>query len=160
MAIVELLRRSPRRPQPMSFVGTTCALVRGDVFFDVGLYDERFHGNADLDWSLRAKRKKYTFAFLPQVSVMHYRNEASWQSRPAVVAKRFVDNLWFAYKHGGSRWAGPVYWAHRILVRCAAFRWRDENEALHQLNEAAVQMDDLHRRIRSENRLPRLLTPE
>jgi GT2 family glycosyltransferase len=130
------------------------------VFFDVGLYDERFHYYADLDWSLRAKRKGYEFVFLRQATAMCHQVEASPQSRPAKAARRFVARLWFAYKHGGPRWAGAVYWAQRVLVRWAAFRWRNEGEALHHLNEAAVQMDELHRRIRGENRLPQLLAQE
>jgi hypothetical protein len=37
MAIVELMPQRPQRPRRVTFVGTTCALFRGEVFFDVGL---------------------------------------------------------------------------------------------------------------------------
>jgi GT2 family glycosyltransferase len=160
LTIVQPGRRKPRRLQSVTFVGTTCALVRGNVFFDVGLYDDRYNCDADLDWSLRAKRKGYTFALLPHAGVMNHQIEASVLSLRVMTAQRFVARLWFAYKHGGRRWAGVVFWAQSPFVRWAAFRWRNEAEALHQLNEAVVQMDDLHRRIRSEDRLPRLLGPE
>jgi len=156
LSIVDLVRSGPRELQLVTYVGTTCALVRGNVFFDVGLYDERHYCDADLDWSLRAKRKGYKFAFLPQATVTHYPMETSLLSLRTMAAQSFVARLWFAYKHGGRRWAGFVYWAQSPLVRWAAFRWRNDAEALHQLNESAVQTDDLHRRIRGEDRLPRL----
>lgn len=161
MGIAELVPRRPQRPQPITLVGTTCALVRGEVFFDVGLCDERFNShNEDLEWSLRAKRKGYRFVFLPEAKVIHHRSAGLRQNRPAILAKRFVANLWFAYKHGGPRWAAALYWAQRLLIRWVAFRWRNDSEALYQLNEATVRVDDLYRRFRGESRLPQLLAPE
>src|SRR5207249_8330519 len=73
-AIVELVPRRPRRPRSISFVGTSCSLVRGEVFFDVGLYDERFSCHEALDWSLRARRKGYKFAYLPEARVLYHRS--------------------------------------------------------------------------------------
>ncbi len=158
MAIVDLLSRRPRRRQLITFVGTVCALVRGEVFFDVGLYDERFdllHQN--LDWSLRAKRKGYRFAFLPEARVIHHRSVDSRRSQPAIVADRLVDNLRFLYKHGGLRWASAFYWAQQVLAKWLEFRWRNNRDARRELGESMVRMETLYRRFRVENRLPKPL---
>ncbi len=158
MAIVELVPRRPRRPQRSTFVGTTCVLMRGDVFFDVGLYDEGFRiSSEDLDWSLRAKRKGYRFISLPDARVIHHHDMRERPDGPGILAERFVANLRILYKHGGPRWAAAVYWAQRLRVRWVAFRWRNDSEALYQLNEAMVRMDNSYRRFREENRLPQLL---
>jgi len=155
-AIVELIRRHPRRPQPVTFVGTTCALVRGEVFFDVGLYDERFYFyNEDLDWSLRAKRKGYKFVFLPEVRVIHHQGVGLRQNRPAILAELFVANLRFLHKHAGVRWAVILYWVQRLQGKWFAYRWRNDPEALRLVSEAVARMEALYRRIREENRLPR-----
>ncbi len=157
-AIVELLPRRLRRAQVTSFVPTTCALVRGGVFFDVGLYDERFNShNADLEWSLRARRKGYRFAFLPEVRVIHDRDMRSYELRPDIVAERFTANLWLLYKHGGRRWAAALYWAQRLLAKWLAFRWRNDSGALRQLNEAMARAKRMHRMFHDENRRPQLL---
>lgn len=154
-AIVELVRRRPRRPRLSTFVGTTCALVRGKVFSDVGLYDERLHVHCeDLDWSLRAGRKGYRFAFLPEARVIHDRSVGSRQNR-RTVAESFVDDLWLAYKHGGRRWATVLYGLQRLLARWVEFRCRNDREALRQLGEAMARVEALYRRFREENRLPR-----
>ncbi len=157
MAIVELVPHRPRRLQPITLVGTTCTLVRGEVFFDIGLYDERFRvSNQDLDWALRARRKGYRFVFLPDAKAIRYHGVPLRQNRPAIFAQRFVANLWYTYKHGGPRWATAVYWAQRLLVRWVAFRWQNDSDALYQLNEAMLRMDDFYRKFRGENRLPQL----
>ena len=157
-AIVELIRRRPRRPRLVSFVGTTCALVRGEVFFDVGLYDERFHShNEELDWSLRARRKGYRFALVPEARVIRHRSLGSWQNRSAFFAVRFAANLWFVYKHAGRRWAGAFYWAQRKRARWLAFRCRHDSEGLRQISAAMAQVKGLYSRFREENRRPQLL---
>lgn len=157
-AIVELMPRRPRRVQLSTFVGTTCALVRGEVFFDIGLYDERFHScHEDLDWSLRAKRKGYGFAFLPEARVIHHRSVNSRRNQPAIAADRLVANLWLLYKHGGRRWASAFYWAEQVLAKWLEFRWRNNRDARRELGEAMVRMEALYRRFRAENRLPKPL---
>jgi GT2 family glycosyltransferase len=152
--IVELVPRRHRRLHLSTFVGTTCAIVRGEVFFDVGLYDERLRVLCgDLDWSLRARRKGYRFAFLPEARVIRHRSMGSRENRRTIVAERFVDNLWLTYKHGGRRWAIVLYGLQRLLAKWFEFRWRDDREALRQLGEATASMKDLYRRFRAENQL-------
>ncbi len=160
-AIMEPMPRRIRRLQLSTFVGTTCALVRGEVLFDVGLYDERFHSyNADLDWSLRARRKGYRFVFLPDARVTHHRGVRVPQNQPATSAEHFVANLWLVYKHGGSRWAAALYGAQRLVAGWLAIRWRNDSEALRQLGEAMARLESLYRRLREGNRRPQLLGPE
>ena len=156
-AIVELVPRRPRRPRSISFVGTSCSLVRGEVFFDVGLYDERFSCHEALDWSLRARRKGYRFTLVPEAKVICHRSVGSRQNRPAFFGERFAANLWFVYKHAGRRWAVAFYWAQRMRVRWFSLRWRHDSEALRQIREAMVQATNLYRRFREENRRPKLL---
>jgi GT2 family glycosyltransferase len=160
-ANVELVPRRPRRPQPVTFIDTTCALVRGDVFFDVGLYDERFEfHHQDLEWSVRAKRKGYKFTFLPEARVVYHRDTRLHQNSPAMVAEHLVANLWIVYKHGGCRWTKVLYWAQQLLVGWLAFRWRNNSEAVRQLNDAKARMKGLYRMCGDENRLPPLPVPE
>jgi len=158
LSAVELVPHRPRQPRLTSFVPTTCALVRGEVFFDVGLYDERFNShNGDLEWSLRARRKGYKFVFLPEARVIHYDGVGSLKLGPATVAERFTANLWLLYKHGGRRWATVLYGMQRLLARWLAFRWRNDGEALRQLRVGMTQVEGLYRRFRKENRRPQLL---
>ena len=157
-AIVELVPRRPRRPRPISFVGTSCSLVRGEVFFDVGLYDERFSCHEALDWSLRAKRKGYKFAYLPEARVLHRRSGRLRQDGSAAFfAERSVANLWFVYKHAGRQWAVTLYWVQRMQARWLALRWRHDSEALRRISEAMAEGTGLYRRFREENRRPELL---
>ncbi len=157
-AIVELVPRRPGRPQLITFVGTAYALVRGEAFFDVGLYDERFQScRADLDWSLRAKRKEYRFVFLPEAKVIHHRSTGSGPDRPAIVADRLEDNLWLMYKHAGRRWATVLYWTERALAKWLDFRWRNDGDARRGLGEAVARMETVYRKFRGENRLPKPL---
>jgi GT2 family glycosyltransferase len=158
MNIMELVSRRHRRPQPITLVRNTCALVRGEVFFDVGLYDERFHfWNEDFDWSLRAKRKGYRFTLLPEAKAIYHWDGESNRGRPAISTERFVANLWLVYKHGGGRWAAALYSAHQILERWLAFRWRNDSGALRQLDEAMARVEHFYRKWREGNRLPQLL---
>jgi GT2 family glycosyltransferase len=156
MAIVELMSQRPQRPQRITFVGTTCALIRGEVFFDVGLYDERLAYYEDLDWSLRAKRKGYKFVYLPEARAAHHRSGGVRRNEPAFT-DRSVATLWLVYKHAGRRWASLLYWAQRIQAIWRARRWRHDQPALRQINEARVQAETLYRRFCEENRRPRLL---
>jgi GT2 family glycosyltransferase len=163
-AIMDPVPRRPLRPQRVTFVGRTCTLIRGEVFFDVGLYDDRFHAAyEDLEWSLRARRRGYVFAFLPEARVTHYRAVDANGGQTNSDADRLVDSLWFVYKYGGRRWAVALYWAQRIRTWWLALRWRRDNEARGRLEEAIARMRRLYRRFRDENRLPRPLlheTPE
>lgn len=161
LAIVELLLRRPQQPQPISFVATTCALVRGEVFFDVGLYDEHFKfQKEDLDWSLRAKRKGYGFAFLPAAGVIHHGGRGMGRNRSAISADLFIAQLWLVYKHGGRRWATAACWIQRLRAKWLAFRWRDNREALRLLDDVMARLEGLYRRFRAENARPQLLTPD
>ena len=160
-AIVELMPRRPRQPQPITFVDTTCALVRGEVFFDVGLYDERFSScHEALDWSLRAKRKGYKFAHLPEARVLQYRSGRLRQEERTGFAERSVANLWLVYKHTGRRWATVLYWVQRVRAKWLVFRWRRDSEARHQFVEAITHMEAFYRRLREENRRPQLIEPQ
>jgi GT2 family glycosyltransferase len=156
MAVVELMPQRPQRPERVTFVGTTCALIRGEVFFDVGLYDERLAYHQDLDWSLRARRKGYRFVYLPEARVVHHRSGRVRRHEPAFT-DRSVATLWLVYKHAGRRWAGLLYWAQRIQGSWLAWRWRHDQAALRQINEARVEAESLYRRFCEENRRPRLL---
>lgn len=160
-AIMDLMpRRLPQRPQPITLVGMTCALVRGSVVFDLGLYDERFRAHHEaLEWSLRARRKGYTFTLLPGATVISRGGVDSRRHRAASAADRLVDTLWLVYKHGGRRWATVLYGAQRLLAKWFEFRWRGDREALRKLGDATACMQDIYRRFRAENQLLLPLLP-
>jgi GT2 family glycosyltransferase len=158
MGIMDLAPSRPRGPQVVTSFDTTCALVRGAVFFDVGLYDERFPAHyAALDWSVRGRRKRYTFSFLPEARIVLHHRAAVGPDGPAAVTESLVAKLRFLHKHGGRRWAKVLYAAQRLLARWLAFRWRHDREALRQLNATVVQMEGLSRKMSDENRRPQLL---
>jgi GT2 family glycosyltransferase len=156
MAVVELVAQRPYQPQEVSYVGTTCALIRGEVFFDVGLYDERFSYHEDLDWSLRAKRKGYKFMYLPEAKAVHHRGGRIGRN-DSTFTDRSVATLWLVYKHAGRRWAVLLYWAQRIQALWHAIRWRHDEAALRQINESKAQAASMYRRFCEENQRPRLL---
>ncbi len=164
IAILDPVPRRPLRPQRVTFIGRTCALVRGEALFDIGLYDDRFHaGYEDLEWSLRVRRKGYAFAFLPEARVTHHRAADANGAQANGAADRLVDSLWLVHKYGGRRWAVPLYWAQRLRAWWLALRWRHDSAARGRLDEAIARMRGLYRRFRDENRLPRPLlheTPE
>ncbi len=156
LALVELMAQRPLRPQRITFVGTTCALIRGEVFFDVGLYDERLSYHKDLDWSLRAKRKGYKFIYLPEAKAVHHRSGGVRRNEPAFT-DRSLATLWLVYKHAGRRWAVILYWGQRLRATWHTFRWRHDGAALRQIDEARIQAESLYRRFCEENRRPRIL---
>jgi GT2 family glycosyltransferase len=161
MAIVDLVPGRPPRSQRVAVVGTTCTLVRGEVFFDVGLYDDRFHAAyADLEWSLRARRKGYAFAVLPEVRVTYHCPAGSRWGRSDRAADRLVNSLWLVYKHGGRRWAVALYLVQRLWIWWLALRWRHDSKARGRLDEATARMKGLYRKLRDENRLPKPLLHE
>src|SRR5439155_14922895 len=57
-AIVELVPRRPRRPRPISFVGTSCSLVRGEVFFEIGKHTSELQSRGHLVCRLLHEKKK------------------------------------------------------------------------------------------------------
>ncbi len=132
--------------------------MRGEVFFDVGLYDDRFSScHEDRDWSIRARRKGYTFAYLPEARVLHHHRNQARRVGPAGFAERAVDDLWLAYKQTGRRRASLLYWVQRMRAAWLALRLRHDRETLRQIREAMVQTNELYRRFSEENRRPQLL---
>jgi GT2 family glycosyltransferase len=154
LSIVELIPHLLRRPRVASFVGTSCALVRADVFLDVGLYDERLKvHHVALEWSIRAKRKGYEFTFRPEARVIYQEDSLSRRDGLSF-AEHLAANQWLIYKHAGRRWAVVLYWAQRLWAKWLSYRWRHDSEALQQLHDAVARMDDVYRRSGEENRRP------
>jgi len=154
LSLVDLMPRRRRKPRLASFVGTSCALVRADVFFDVGLYDERLKvHHVALEWSIRAKRKGYEFTFLPEARVI-YHDDPQVRRDWANFAEHLAANQWLVYKHAGRRWAVALYWTQRLWAKWLSFRWRHDSEALQQLHDGVARMDEAYRRSAEENRRP------
>jgi GT2 family glycosyltransferase len=160
LSLVELMPHRIRRPRLASFVGTSCALVRADVFSDVGLYDERLKvHHVALEWSIRAKRKGYEFAFLAEARVTYHQGPQLHRER-ASFAEHLAANQWLVYKHAGRRWAVALYWTQRLWAKWLSFCWRHDSEALQQLHDAVARMDEVYRRSGEENRRPALVVLE
>jgi GT2 family glycosyltransferase len=167
--MVEYLREHPwvagvdaSRVGRRAFVETTCMMVRGEVLFDVGLYDERFRASCeDADWLVRARRKGYTFTSPPEVRVTDHRSGASRLQGP-YTADRLGGLLWFVYKHRGRWWAAVEYgllrW--RLLVRWFQFRVQNDRRVLPQVSEAAAALRALYHRFRGESQLPQRPIPD
>ena len=158
MDVLELVPKRPSGPTPVTFVGTTCALVRGRVLWDVGLYDDRFYFfNEDLEWSLRARRKGYRFVFLPDAGVVHHGSVGMRQNRRAIFTDLPAANLWYFYKHAGPRWAAVMYGAQRLQGWLQAWRGRRDPQVGLQVHEAMARMRGLYRRLRQGDALPEVL---
>jgi GT2 family glycosyltransferase len=154
VSLVELTPHRLRRARLASFVGTSCALVRADVFFDVGLYDERIKvHHVALEWSIRAKRKGYEFTFLPEARVIYHDDPRLRRDRSSF-AEHLAANQWLVYKHAGRRWAVALYWTQRLWAKWLSFQWRHDSEALQQLHDGVARMDEVYRRSGEENRRP------
>jgi len=146
-----------------AFGELTCMMVRGDVLFDVGLYDERFRASCeDFDWLVRARRKGYTLAFSPPEVRVIDRRSVDWRRYWPYTADRLVGLLWFIHKHRGRRWATVEYgflrW--RLLVRWFQFRLLNDRQVLRQLSEATAALHASYHRFRGEDQLPQRPIPE
>ncbi|MFQ6057935.1 MAG: glycosyltransferase family 2 protein [Anaerolineae bacterium] len=88
-------------------------MVRGQAIQQVGLLDERFflYGE-DLDWALRLKRAGWKVYYNPQVTVLHYKREASKHSPRA--RYEFYRAMYLFYrKHYAAQ---TPFWLHWLIL--------------------------------------------
>lgn len=142
------------------FTESTCAMVRGEALFAVGLFDERFRSTCeDFDWMLRARRKGFAVTLLSDAGVTDHRRRISAPDRFAM-ADHLVVSLGFVYKHWGRRWATADYWRRRLLIWWLRVVWWRDREAIRHLNEAGAALHVVYSRFRREDELPQRLPPE
>jgi GT2 family glycosyltransferase len=115
------------RTFPVTFFGTTFHMGRRTMYNEdqVGLFDEYyFFFNEDLDWSIRAHRKRLVFHYLPDLPVMHYSGQGRAQNRLELLSEFYRMNLYFYAKFYGRVITRIVYLAQvvQILVILAYLR--------------------------------------
>lgn len=103
-----------------SVVGA-CMLVRRAAVDEVGLLDETFflYGE-DLDWAYRIKRSGWKIMYVPSVTIVHHKGEASRQQSTEMTLAFYHSMRIFYRKHMAPRHGALVNafieWA--IWVRC------------------------------------------
>jgi N-acetylglucosaminyl-diphospho-decaprenol L-rhamnosyltransferase len=109
----------PRQTVEVDSVVGACMMVRGEAIQRVGLLDEHFfmYGE-DLDWAYRMKAAGWRVCYCADVTVLHYKGEASRSSRKA--RYEFYRAMYIFYqKHYR---AETPFWLHGLIVGGIALR--------------------------------------
>lgn len=102
----------------VNLLSGSCALIRKEVFEEVGLFDENFFMyTEETDLFYRIKRHGWKVYFLPSAQIIHLWGKSTEQLpyKMAVEARKTME-LFFK-KHYGLR----AVFAHRVAVICASF---------------------------------------
>jgi GT2 family glycosyltransferase len=115
------------RVSPITFFGTTFHMGRRALYnaAQVGPFDENYYFfNEDLDWSVRAHRKRLVFHYVPSMPVVHYGGLGRGQNRRKILRELYAANLYFYAKFYGRSLTRVIYLIHKteLLGRLAYFR--------------------------------------
>ncbi len=122
------------RTFPVTFFGTTFHMGRRVIYNQdqVGGFDEYyFFFNEDLDWSIRAHRKKLVFHYLPHLPVVHYSGQGRAQNRERLLSDFYRMNLYFYAKFYGRALTRVVYIIQtaELLGRLTALRLTGKHDS-------------------------------
>ena len=103
------------QPTEVDWIYTACALVRREVFDDVGLLDDNlFFAGDDMELCYRAKLAGWKVVYLPEAEIIHYGNQSAVQ----------VFGDIHSYKRAKARISGLDYFlrkhfnaAHSYIIR-------------------------------------------
>ncbi len=114
-------------------IGTTCYVVRREVFDAVGVLDERFFMyNVDLDFNKRIKDAGFNIYYLPHSEIIHYGGVSVNQNSIRGLIEQH-KGMWLMYrKHYAAKRSTPV----NCLVRTGLFA-----RLMVKLAQAAVSRD-------------------
>jgi len=85
----------------VEFISGCCMLIKKKVFQEVGLFDERyFLYLEDMDFCVRARKKKFKLVFVPQAIVWH-KNLGTNQKRAQTLQAYYYtrNRLLFGFKY-------------------------------------------------------------
>ncbi len=102
---------------PVTFFGTTFHMGRRALYNEdqVGPFDEYyFFFNEDIDWSVRAHRKRLVFHYLPNLPVIHYGGRGRAQNRFRLLSELHRMNLYFYAKFYGRPAARLMYFLQMV----------------------------------------------
>jgi N-acetylglucosaminyl-diphospho-decaprenol L-rhamnosyltransferase len=89
-------------------------MVRGEVIEQVGLLDEEyFMYGEDLDWALRAKNAGWKAYYCPDVTVLHYKRQASKQN-PQKARHEFWRAMCVFYRKHYAE--DTPFWLHYLVL--------------------------------------------
>lgn len=103
------------KPYSPDYVSAASVLIRGEVFKEIGFFDQRFFLYfEDTDFCLRAKRSGFALAVEPRSVVFHKLREG--KIKPIFQNLHLLrSNLIFINKHVPV-WRRPVAWLYWILI--------------------------------------------
>lgn len=131
--------------QETNFAGTTACLYRTGIFQELGFFDEfTFFYNEDLDFSLRAKRKRMKFVFNPEIKVIHFRKKGRERAVKLIKPYFYATDYYFYRKNFGVLFSS-VYLLmavfHALLWK-RRFKRGNEDEKLRLLLEGIEKLRD------------------
>jgi len=89
-----------------------CMLVRREATMDVGFFDEDyFMYGEDLDWAYRLKKAGWMVYYLPEVTVLHHKGQATKQRSTRMIIEFHRAMLTFNRKHYAAQQPRPLTWA-------------------------------------------------
>ena len=95
-------------------------MVRSEVVDQVGGLDEEYFMYAeDLDWALRAKKVGWKVCYFPEVTVLHYKRQASEQNR-AKAHYEFWRAMYIFYRKHHAQ--DTPLWVHYLVLGGLALR--------------------------------------
>ena len=89
------------KPFEPTYIIGACQLIRREVINEIGLLDEKiFYGPEDADYCIRAYKKGWHIAYLPQVSITHHWKRITNRNLFSPIARRHTAALIYFYcKH-------------------------------------------------------------
>lgn len=83
------------RLREFSAVTAACMLVKRDIFFEVGLFDEQYiNAYEDADLCLKIKQKGYRILYTPQSVLYHYESVTEGRKDRGLYSKRIFQRKW------------------------------------------------------------------
>jgi GT2 family glycosyltransferase len=98
----------------------------------VGEFDEYyFFFNEDLDWSIRAYRKRLVFHYLPHLPVVHYGGQGRAQNRDRLLSDFYRMNLYFYAKFYGRAmtWVVYIFQTAELMGRLTTLRLAGKHDS-------------------------------
>jgi len=150
---VDLSFSKPDLSKPISteFTGNTFSMIKGEVYDDVGYYDEKFtYAIEDLDWAHRAKKKGYSFMILPQCLIIHHGRQGKYKNKAKMIEELYRTKFYYFKKFYHPILTFLAYGIIRLEIKLGKIKDR-KNKKLKKAYEKAL--NKLKAEYRSDNKL-------
>jgi hypothetical protein len=114
-----LLDYDHQQPREVDWVSGCCMMIPKQVFFEIGMFDERFFlFNEDVDLCQSAKAKGYTVMYLPTAAIVHHISSSNKKLPSALIIRRHMGMSRYYRKHKAGSCIPPLVVDFFILLRC------------------------------------------